>query len=46
MLSAAESALATFVRETADLPIVSVVGFPQRDGNAIFNVGGSPFFEV
>ena len=36
-LSAAESALAAFVRETADLPIVSVVGFPERDGNAIFN---------
>ena len=36
-LSASESALSTFVRETADLPIVSVVGFPQRDGNAIFN---------
>ena len=36
-LSAAESALAAFVRETADLPIVSVVGFPERDGNCIFN---------
>ena len=36
-LSAAESALAAFVRETADLPLVSVVGFPQRDGSCIFN---------
>ena len=36
-LSAAESALAAFVRETADLPVVSIVGFPQRDGNCIFN---------
>ena len=36
-LCAVESALTTFVRETADLPIVSIVGFPERDGNCIFN---------
>ena len=36
-LSAAESALADFAREAADLPLVSIVGFPERDGSCIFN---------
>ena len=37
VLSAADRALEDFAKQTADLPIVSVVGFPQRDGNCIFN---------
>ena len=37
VLSAAYLALEDFAKQTANLPIVSVVGFPQRDGNCIFN---------
>ena len=37
MLSAADLALSDFIKLTSALPIVSIVGFPQRDGNAVFN---------
>ena len=37
VLSAADRALADFTKLTAALPIVSIVGFPQRYGNGIFN---------
>ena len=36
-LSAAESALADFAAATAKLPIIVLVGFPQRDGDLIRN---------
>ncbi len=36
-LDAAERALADFARATADLPIISIVGFPERSGSAVYN---------
>ena len=33
LLSAAESALADFAAATAKLPIIAIVGFPQREGD-------------
>jgi hypothetical protein len=44
-LSAAESALSALMRETAALSVVSVVGFPERDGNAIFNAAAVTYRE-
>ncbi len=37
LLSAAESALADFAAATAKLPIIVLVGFPQREGDLIRN---------
>ena len=37
LLSAAESALADFAAATAKLPIIAIVGFPQREGDLIRN---------
>ena len=36
-LSAAHRALEDFAKLTADYPIVSIVAFPQREGNGVFN---------
>ena len=36
-LDAAEKALADFANATASLPIVSIVGFPEKSGPAIYN---------
>ncbi len=43
LLSAAESELVRFASATAALPVVSVVGFPQRDGDAIYNAAAVVF---
>ena len=37
LLSAAEAALLDFASATAKLPIVAIVGFPQRDGDVVRN---------